>query len=219
MLESCRLEGNTGLADAAIVYTALDGPGAVIASTVLSGLQTATRERRDRVYPMEPITIRYSEALVRRAVRAFWLRAFAGRACLAFAVMAIMVFALNMSTSDSWSVPAMGALMLFVLVFTATTYVVYLRSSLDRFRRMNRPEATLELHAHTFKIASDVGSLETRWDVITQVWRFPDFWLLFFDRGAFFTLPLADVDPAVQAFIVERVQAHGGNVSAQRQRA
>jgi hypothetical protein len=44
------------------------------------------------------------------------------------------------------------------------------------------------------------------------VWRYPSFWLLFFSKTQFATLPLADFSPEAKAFILERVQDSGGKI-------
>lgn len=162
---------------------------------------------------MEPITVHYSEAMIRRAVRAFWLRTLGVQLAPAFAIIALSLSSVYMLDRETWTVPLLSALALIVVVVAAAGYVVHMRNSLGRFHRMNEPLSTLELRERNFKMTSDVASLETRWDLITEVWRFPDVWLLFFDRSAFLILPIATLDSAAQAFILERVKAHGGNVS------
>jgi hypothetical protein len=42
--------------------------------------------------------------------------------------------------------------------------------------------------------------------------RFPGFWLLFFSKSQYVTIPLADFTPEVEAFFLERVQAAGGKI-------
>lgn len=48
---------------------------------------------------------------------------------------------------------------------------------------------------------------------ITEIWQFPDYWLLFFSRAQFITLPLADLDPEAQELILDRAKSHGAKVS------
>ena len=45
---------------------------------------------------------------------------------------------------------------------------------------MKSKEVTLEILDDKFRMTSDVGSSEMKWTVIVKVWRFPEFWLLFY---------------------------------------
>jgi len=92
------------------------------------------------------------------------------------------------------------------VIFAATLYFVHYRASLTRFRRMNSPDATLEMGAETFRLASDVGNSEMPWRAITQIWRFRDFWLVFLSPAQFITLPLADLDVEAREFLLEKVK-------------
>jgi hypothetical protein len=46
------------------------------------------------------------------------------------------------------------------------------------------------------------------------VWRFDSLWLLLFSKARFVTLPLEDVPSPMQTFILGRVKASGGKISA-----
>ena len=113
----------------------------------------------------------------------------------------------------SWFVGAMGAVLVLGLVFLAALYFVHLRSSLGRFHRMKTKEATLRADSEKLTLASDVGASELHWSAVSDVWRFEKFWLLFFSRSQFVTLPVADLDARAQDFIVDRVRSNGGTVA------
>ncbi len=112
----------------------------------------------------------------------------------------------------SWIVGAFGAVLGLGCVFVAALYVVHLRSSLERFRRMRVKQATLEADAQKVVLTSDAGTSELKWSAVGDVWRFERFWLLFLSRAQFVTLPVADLSAETQALLVERVQSHGGKV-------
>lgn len=159
------------------------------------------------------VKLHYSESLVRSAVAAFWWRTVGLKFVLAFVVLTGGVGYLLLAGDRSWIVGALGAALGFGLALVTAIYVVHLRGSLQRFRRMKAKEATLVAGSDTLLLASDVGSSELRWSAVADVWRFERFWLLFFSRAQFVTLPLADLDASAQEFIAERVRNHGGTIN------
>ena len=162
---------------------------------------------------MPPITLHYSEALVRRAVRSFWWRN-TGWGFLLACLGILFGFSYGLWSGDrSWWVGLFGAGLGFVVVMAGTLYFIHARGSLARFRRMRIPEATLELGEERLRMSSDVGTTELVWSTITEVWRFPEFWLVFFSRAQFVTLPTADLDPTAREFILSKTQANGAKLA------
>jgi hypothetical protein len=158
-------------------------------------------------------TLHYSEALVRSAVAAFWWRTVGWKLVLAFLVLAGCLGYMLLVGDRSWFVGAMGAVLGLGLVFLAALYLVHLRSSLERFHRMKIKEATLKADSDKLTLVSDVGASELRWSAVSDVWRFEQFWLLFFSRAQFVTLPVADLDSESRNFIADRVRSNGGSVA------
>jgi len=98
------------------------------------------------------------------------------------------------------------------LMFTVALYVNHYRASLDRLRRMHSPEAIFEPSDQSFRVTSDLGATDVGWNAITEIWRFPDFWLLFLSRAQFITLPLADLDSEDREHILSCLKSHGSKV-------
>lgn len=161
---------------------------------------------------MKTVTLHYREDLIHRAVLAFWLRATGWGFFTAAGLLLASFIALLAVGDHSWFVGVTGAVLGLAVVFAVALYVVHYRSSVTRFRRMKNPQAVLEMGEDSFRIASDVGSSEFAWSVITQVWRFPDFWLVFFSPAQFVTLPLADLDEEAREMLLEKVRAQGAKV-------
>ncbi len=130
--------------------------------------------------------------------------------CVALAVVAGSLGFLWWSGDRTWLVGALGTALAFGTIFAAALYVVQLRGTLARFRAMGAPVATLALGDASFTVASGAGSATLQWSTVTEVWRFPGFWLLVFTRSQFVTLPLAGIPPDAQAFILGRVAAAAG---------
>ncbi len=90
---------------------------------------------------------------------------------------------------------------LFVALFFAAVYVAHFRNTIGRFRQMRTPEATFGYDEHQVKFTSELGSAIMPWSAITEVWRYPRFWLLVFSRSQFVTLPVDCLDEQTQTAI------------------
>lgn len=161
---------------------------------------------------MIAVKLHYTESLIRRAVKAFWWCATGPLYVLA--VLLILVsfcFALaRRSFVVGWGVRNGSRVAILLAV---TVYVVHFRGSLARFRRMRTPEATIELGEERFRLSSDVGASEMPWSTITEIWRYPDYWLVFFSRAQFITLPAADLTADVREFILVKAKSGGATVT------
>lgn len=157
---------------------------------------------------MNQSTLRYSEPLLRAAVRAFCFRAVVrGLGLRFFAVLAIVIACVTVllaQGSRGWAVPFMLSTLLFAAVFIASIYVAHFRNTLGTFRRMRRPEGTLSYDDEQFTLASELGSATLPWSAVTEVWRYPRFWLLLFGRNQFATLPVECLDPGAREFITRK---------------
>jgi YcxB-like protein len=162
---------------------------------------------------LPPITLHYSEKLVRNAVKAFWWRrtgwGYLFSTALLFAATAYAVWRGN----RSWWVPFSGAILVFGILVAAALFIVHYRRSVGNLRRMKTPEALLELDDEHFAIRSDLGSSKLLWNAITEVWRFPTFWLLLLSHAQFLTVPTADLDSTAQEWILTRVSRAGARIS------
>lgn len=151
---------------------------------------------------MQSVTLRYSEPMIRRAVRAFWWRT-TGPAYFVAVLLVLVALCLALARGDySWWTGMLGSVLALAVVMAASVYVVHLRSSLGRLRRMRTPEATLELDTDRFRVTSDAGMSELPWSVLTEIWCFPEFWLLFVSRAQFLTLPTSDLNDDARALIL-----------------
>ena len=144
---------------------------------------------------------------------AFWRRVTGWR----FFVPIAMIFAsfiYSVSSGDrSWWVDVSGSMLCLAVIFAVAFYLVHYRGAIARFRRMQSPQATFEAGEDRFRLTSDVGSSELSWRTITEIWQFPEFWLLFVSPSQFITLPLADLDNEARELILNRAKSHGAKVA------
>ena len=160
---------------------------------------------------MKEIRLHYSEALLRAAVRSFVWHAVVRQLGLKFllaigVVIATMAYLLS-SNDHGWFIGFALAVILFVGVFITAIYVAHFRNTVGRFRQMRTPEATLSGDEKQFTLSSELGSATMPWSAITEVWRYPRFWLLLFSRSQFVTLPTDDLDEEARAFITRKTSS------------
>jgi len=158
---------------------------------------------------MRETKLRFSEPLLREAVRAFVVRSALRQLGISFFVVVavlIAILAYDILQGDrGWMVGLLIAFLTFAAVFPTALYVTHLHNSMERFRRMRLPEATFGYDEQQLTLTSELGSSTMPWSAITEVWRFPRFWLILFSRSQFVTLPLDCLDPEAQAFITRKV--------------
>ena len=163
---------------------------------------------------MHEVKIRYTEPLVREAVRAFVLRTLFKRLgtgfFVAIALEATITIWLVSQGDRSWVVGVFGAAFIFVAFFPMVVYVAHYRNTIGKFRQMKVPEGTIIYNEEQFTLESELGSATLPWSAITEVWRYPRFWLILFGPAQFATLPLDCLDPATQAFIVRKTERTTG---------
>jgi hypothetical protein len=150
------------------------------------------------------VTLHYTEALVRRAVRAFWWRSIGWKFIVAIALVAMSLVFSVANGDRSWVVGMSSTALIGALLFGGALYVTHYRSSLGRLRSMSRPEATLELTETHLRVSSDIGTSQLGWSAVTDIWQFDEFWLLFFSRAQFMTLPTADLDSASRQMLLTK---------------
>jgi hypothetical protein len=158
-------------------------------------------------------TLVYTEPLLRRAVFCFWRREVGVRLPIAVLAMAAGLAWQIPAGENSWFTGVLATVLLLGVGMITAVYVVHYRNTMAKFREMGKPEATFRADASTFTAATGIGTSTLQWSAVKEVWQFPDFWLLFFSRAHFMTLPKACLPVEMQEFILQRVRAGGGKVS------
>lgn len=155
--------------------------------------------------PMHHTTLRYSEPLLRLAVRSFVFRAitrqFGTALFLAIAVLCGLTIYLLAQNDRSWLVGFLSATILFAAAFIVAVFLSHYRHTIGLFRQMRSPEATLAYDEQLFTLTSELGSTTMPWSAITEVWRYPRYWLLIFSPSQFVTLPIDCLDQDTKDFI------------------
>ncbi len=158
------------------------------------------------------VILHYDERLIRRAVLRFWWRMVGIRFLVAMAVLAASLVILVFDGNTSWFVGVLATTLTAGIGVMVMLYVVHYRNALQRLKAMGQPQATLTLSEATLSTASGAGSSTVPWSAVSELWLFPDLWLLFISKSHFVTLPLCGFTPEAKAFFVERVQTSGGKI-------
>lgn len=158
---------------------------------------------------MSEIVLRYTEPLLRQVVRSFVLRAVFRQLGVRFfvvlaAVTAAVAYLLALQ-DRSVLLGFVVATLLNLGFFFGAIYVGHYRNIVGRFRKMKSGQATLSYDEKQITVTSELGSSTIAWSAITDVWRFPRFWLLLLSPSQFITLPLDCLDSAEREFILRKV--------------
>jgi hypothetical protein len=151
--------------------------------------------------------------VLKRGVMHFWLRFVNWHGFLALALSVVLFLYLLFTGERSWLLGVSGTVTLLGIIFALRLYFAYLGRALGRFERMKSKSVQITFTDESFSTTTDLGSGSVNWNNIRFIWRFPDVWLLFLEWNNFMSLPTENLDDEVKAFIVERVQGHGGKVA------
>ena len=160
--------------------------------------------------PIHTFTVRYTEALVTAAVRAFvWRRVIVGFGWSG--LIALVLFAMgtaaDINSGDrSWVLGVFVAVPALLLIVLFTLWIAHYRSSLRKLRAMKTPQAQWTLASETWTVAADTGSATMPWSSITEIWMLPGFWMLFTGTPQFVTLPTQEVPQAALDFIHQKTR-------------
>ena len=158
------------------------------------------------------VILHYDERLIRRAVLRSWWRVVSGRLLFYLALEAIILGALISMGNTSWLVGFMGGALTVHVVMALAVYVIRYRIAIQTLEKMGKPEAVFTISEATLSVSTGAGSVTVPWSGVAELRQFPDFWLLFFSKRDYVTLPLSDFTPAAKEFLVGRVQSAGGKI-------
>jgi hypothetical protein len=155
------------------------------------------------------VEVRYTDALVREAVRGFFWRrirsSLDGTVRIALALVLGTLFWALWQGDRSWFVGALGTTLILVAGVLIAAYRARQRDSLERYAAMRDPSAKFVFGDDALTVSSELGSSTMPWSAVTEIWEFPRFWLILFSRANFITLPTQTVSAETLAFLRSRV--------------
>ena len=158
------------------------------------------------------VTAQYTDELIRLAARRFLVR-YALRDAVVVVLIALFTVAGWLAFDLDWKMPVgvllFALVLLLIVLFTAMRYI---QQSVARFRALKDTTGSWQFSDDFISTKNELGSSEYRWSLVTEVWRFPEVWLFLYGTAGYSLLPAAGMSEEAQAFVLERVKAHGGKV-------
>ncbi len=154
-------------------------------------------------------TLHFSEALVKKAVWAFWWRLTGWKYIVTVLFLGIGLFYLD---KQSWLFNFVAITVYLGFVLPIMVYIAHYRSGMKKFNAVKDHQAIMTAEDETFTLQSSIGSATLKWSAIQKVWQYPEFWLIFYSKAQFNTLPIKDIPPEMLQFIQEQVIQAGGKI-------
>jgi hypothetical protein len=157
------------------------------------------------------VTVEYGEPIMRLAGRYFFWRFIRRDWFLPFFLISVAVIMWRIF--KEWHYLAVVLLALAYVLFVVIMARRTVRQSLARAGLLKNPVAAWRCSEESFAFRTENSSGEMRWEVISEVWRYPEVWLLFFGDYRYSVLPVTNFPPELLEFIAERVRAKGGRIA------
>lgn len=152
---------------------------------------------------VQTVRLRYTESMLRRAVRVFVWRSVMRRWWLWLLAVGLLAFSAAADLADGPSFVGGVAVagLFFLAVFVFAIWRAHFRNTVGRFRKLDPPEAEFTFGPDALGVRSAQGTSTVPWSRFVQVWTLPDCWLLFLAPSQFMTLPTAGLSPETLAML------------------
>jgi hypothetical protein len=105
----------------------------------------------------------------------------------------------------------MGVVGLFALVGVGVFFIHWQRALLG-LRILDPPESMWTLTEKAVAQRSSMGESTLPWEALHEVWRFDNLWLLFWGKGVYSMIPVAQFPREARDLVERRVRESGGDV-------
>jgi hypothetical protein len=156
----------------------------------------------------------YDRGLVLRGINSHWRNVVGFRFLVALGLVVASTSVLLCIGNRSWFVGVLGAAPLLCVSFLFTLYLSHRHSALARLHAMGRPTVNFSADESGFTLQSSLGASTLPWSSIKSISRFPDYWLVYFARSQFITLPIANLPTSTTEFVAAQVATAGGDNGA-----
>lgn len=149
--------------------------------------------------------VRYSEDIVRSAVRRFYgdlmRRELTWRFRFAVALIAGALVYGFFHHQPRWLEALTAAILVLVPTLLFAGYIAHLRQAMNKLHAMPSPKATVVLTDDTLEVSSGAARTTIPWSRFAAVLESPGFLVLRLKRGSSLTIPTDGVDGAITQFI------------------
>jgi len=106
------------------------------------------------------------------------------------------------SGNRSWYIGTVGAIIFFAFVVPIALFVGHIRLGLRKLAEMPGGAATMTITDNGLIVRSAIASSEIPWKTITEVWPYPEYWLLLSGGHYLMTIPFAKMNES------EKIRIH-----------
>lgn len=152
--------------------------------------------------------VRYNEAMLRAAVRAFVLHRLGGKTLLlTFSAAGVLYCGYLIGFGkDRLFTAFVTVTFICLLLWIAFLWRAHLRNTLGKFRFVKTSESTFTLTADDLSVLADSGVAVTLpWSYFNEIWDCKDCWLLLLTPNDFMTLPTHGVSNEALKFIRSKI--------------
>lgn len=146
-------------------------------------------------------SLRYDRPLLKQAVANYIKRIYLKRMVwMTIAIIALVIFAFT-CTDSPWLQAFTIVPAVFLPAMLAVGYVVRIIQSLQRLNLLDDGRVTVTATDASFNIESAIGKSEMNWKLFSELWEFPEMYLLLYNNNQFITLPKDQVQFVLIDFI------------------
>jgi hypothetical protein len=157
--------------------------------------------------------IQYTEALVRSAVRRAILRILGPLYFVAMLLLAVSVSIGLIGGDRGWFIGVTGTILVLGSLVPVVAIRAHTRAALLRLFKLEDGKATVDLSGGRLRLLSPLGSVDLPLSRVTNVWCYPDYWVLLSRRSILMTLPTAELPSSVADEWLAELRGAGAKVA------
>jgi hypothetical protein len=147
-----------------------------------------------------------------RATLLYWRKKL-GRSFVATTLVLVATIALfAVLGAEGWFLAVLVTLVVVAALLPLYALFYARRAARTSLRKLDPPSAQVELAPDGFTMTTSMGSSKMKWSAVNELWRAPEFTLVFFAEETFVVLPAAGAPAEFHDLFAERVRAAGGKV-------
>ena len=157
-------------------------------------------------------TLACDEAMMVRAARFYWRKKLGLSYAASILIVIVAVPVIAASDWPQWIAGAAAAVAAIGVFVPLYGFVHAARLARANFRRLDPPRGHVVLGEEGFAMTTNLGTGKMKWSGVVQLWREPEYSLLFTAEDSFVVLPTAGAPAGFHEMLAERVRAAGGKV-------
>ena len=114
--------------------------------------------------------------------------------------------------AEGWFIAVLATLVAVAALLPLYALYYARRAARTSLSKLKPPSAQVEVAPDGFTLTSSMGTSKLKWSAVHELWRAPEFMLVFFAEETFVVLPAAGAPAEFHDLFAERVRAAGGKV-------